>query len=368
MKIARVDSCILHLPLPNKSISDSMHSITHWGVVAARIEMDNGVVGWGFTGTHAHLPSDRLIAACIADVYGPLLIGREAREHRQLWRDIDRFSPVQWVGRAGIAKLAHAAIDSALWDALAKAAGVPLWSLLGGAPRSIPAYNTDVGWLSIPDDALVAGARRAVDAGFVGVKIKVGSDDIRHDARRVAAVRDAIGAGPMLAIDGNGRWDLPTCQRFCRLVEPLDIFWFEEPLWYDDVTSHVRLAEQTTIPVALGEQLYSLDAFRAFVESGGVHWLQPDTTRVGGVTEFLQVADLGLAFRLPVAAHAGDMGQIHQHLTIAHPALTIMEYIPWIAEHFEDPARVRDGHFVCPERPGASTTPTEAALRRFRVS
>lgn len=136
----------------------------------------------------------------------------------------------------------------------------------------------------------------------------------------------------------------------------------------DDVTSHVRLAQQTRIPIALGEQLYAINAFRDFVEARGLHWLQPDATRLGGGTEFLQVADLGLAFRLPVAAHAGEMGQVHQHLTIAHPALSIMEYIPSIATHFEDPHVVEGRHFACPQQPGASTPPTDEAIIRFSAT
>ncbi len=98
-----------------------------------------------------------------------------------------------------------------------------------------------------------------------------------------------------MAIDGNGKWDLPTCLRFCRAAEPLDIFWFEEPLWYDDIASHAKLASATSIPVALGEQLYTFDAFNAFLDAGALHWVQPDVTRLAGITETLQVMDLATA-------------------------------------------------------------------------
>lgn len=367
MKIKTIDSFILHLPLPGKSASDSTHSITHWGVVGARIETSDGIVGWGFTGTHAHAATDRLIARCVEDVYGPLLVGRDAEEFTQIWHDLAYHPPVQWVGRAGITQLALAAIDTALWDLRAKAASRPLWALLGGQSQPIPAYNTDIGWLSFDQTALVEGARQAVDEGFGGIKIKVGHDLPSTDLRRIEAVRNAIPTDVTLAIDGNGKWNLPTCIRFCQMAEPFDIFWFEEPLWYDDVGSHEQLAQATTIPLALGEQLYSLDAFQAFTRANAIHWLQPDITRLGGVTEFVRVADLALAHRLPVAAHAGDMSQVHRHLTISHPAASILEYIPWIAHHFEDPATVKDGAFLCPEQPGAGTTPTLSALRDFKI-
>ena len=138
---------------------------------------------------------------------------------------------LQWIGRAGITTLSHAAIDIALWDLKAKAAGVPLWQLLGGQVREqVRAYNTDIGWLSIPDAQLVEGAQRAVADGFTGIKIKVGSS-VERDLRRLAAVRQAIGPDVTLAVDGNGKWDLATCLRFCRGAEQHDLYWFEEPLW-----------------------------------------------------------------------------------------------------------------------------------------
>ncbi len=366
MKIAAVDPFILHAPLTQDSISDSTHSITHWGVVGARIETTEGLVGFGFTGTHAHLPSDRLITACIRDCYAPLLVGEDAGDRARLWKKLARSPALQWVGRAGITHLALAAIDVALWDLGAKRAGEPLWKFLGGQVNAtVEAYNTDIGWLSFSREQLVANCKRAVEAeGFTRLKVKVGHDDERVDLARLAAVRKAIGPDIRLAIDGNGKWDLPTCLRFCAGARDLDLFWFEEPLWYDDVGSHAALARAASIPVALGEQLYTLDAFRAFVQAGAVHYVQPDVTRLGGISEYLQVADLALAHRLPVAPHAGEMSQVHVHLAFAHPAHAILEYIPWIRDHFEEPIRVVEGRYVLPQQPGAGTTPLAASLAR----
>jgi L-alanine-DL-glutamate epimerase-like enolase superfamily enzyme len=130
-------------------------------------------------------------------------------------------------------------------------------------------------------------------------------------------------------VDGNGKWDLATCQRFCAAAEALDLFWFEEPLWHDDVKGHAQLARSTRIPVALGEQLYTTDAFAEFFAQQAIHWVQPDVTRMAGLTEVLRVCDAALAWRLPVAPHAGDMSQVHVHLAFAHPACAVLEYIPW---------------------------------------
>jgi L-alanine-DL-glutamate epimerase-like enolase superfamily enzyme len=366
MKITRVEPFILHVPVTGSQIADSTHSITHWGVVGARIDTDDGLSGYGFTGTHAHLPGDQLVTRCIATCHAPLLVGEDPREVQRLWHKLARNPALQWIGRAGITTLSQAAIDVALWDLKAKAAGLPLWQLLGGAVRDkVRAYNTDIGWLSIADDLLVQGARRAVEQGFTGIKIKVGST-VERDLRRLQAVRDAIGPDVTLAIDGNGKWDLATCLRFCRGAEPFDVYWFEEPLWYDDVKGHAQLARATRIPVALGEQLYTQDAFAEFFHQQAIHWVQPDVTRMGGLTEVLRVCEAAHAHRLPVAPHAGDMSQVHVHLAYAHPACQVLEYIPWIKDCFTDPAEVVDGSFRRPQLPGAGTTPTPAAWERFR--
>ena len=229
MKITSVTPFILHLPLTAPSIADSTHSISRWGVVGARIdagggEAAGGLTGWGFTGTHAHAPSDRLITDCIANCYAPLLIGQPISDRHRLWQVLARNPALQWVGRSGITQLALAAVDIALWDLAAKAAGLPLWSYLGGATSArIEAYNTDIGWLSIPQDKLVAGATRAVqDDGFRFLKLKVGHDDLMEDITRIRAVRRAVGDRVRLAVDGNGKWDLPTCLRFAQRAEDLE--------------------------------------------------------------------------------------------------------------------------------------------------
>ncbi|MCB1123904.1 MAG: mandelate racemase/muconate lactonizing enzyme family protein [Verrucomicrobiae bacterium] len=367
MNISRVAPFILHIPVTGGGIADSTHSITHWGVVGASITTDQGLTGWGFTGTHAHLPSDRLITACIRDCYSPLLVGKSAADLEIRIDELAHHPPVQWVGRAGITQLALAAIDTALWDLRAKAAEKPLWNLLTEDPKDqLMAYNTDIGWLSIPTDQLIQGARQAIETGgFRGIKIKVGSADPETDVRRLEAVRKAIGPDIMLAVDANGKWTLEQALAFCSNAEGFDVHWFEEPLWYDDVVSHRELAQKTRIPVALGEQLYSPHDFVTFIDAKAVHFVQPDVTRLAGISDFLKVADFAHARQLPVAAHVGDMGQVHVHLSFAHPACPLLEYIPWIKDAFEDSIRVEDGNYLLPQLPGAGTTPKPESLERY---
>lgn len=369
MKITTVETFILHAPVTRNQIADSTNLLSHWGAPGVMIHTDAGVTGYGYSGTHAHLPTDRLIVDCIQHAHGPLLIGEDPRAVQNLWTKLVHHAPIQWVGRGGITHLAHGAIDIALWDIKAKTQGVPLWQLLGGsADKKIEGYNTDGGWLNWDDAMLIDDCKRMVEHdGFGGVKIKVGSANIRRDLRRIESVRTAIGPAVRLMVDANGRWDLPTAQQAGRRFSDFDLTWFEEPIWYDDVEGHRRLAESIDTPIALGEQLYLLDHFRSFMHAGAVHYVQPDVVRLAGVTEWWQVADLALAHRLPVAPHIGDMMQVHLHTAIAHPAVTVLEYIPWLRDCFVEPATVVDGVFVAPTQPGAGTTLRNGAINDYGV-
>ena len=369
MKIAKVETFILHVPVTGAKIEDSTHQVTHWGAPGLMITTDSGLRGYGYTGTHAHLPTDRLITDCISATYVPLLEGEDPQDVQLLWGKLFHFPPAQWVGRKGITHLALSAIDIALWDLKAKAAGQPLWQLLGGSEKKrLEAYNTDAGWLDRPIEQLVGETRRVIEQdGFRGIKIKVGSADTSRDLQRLEAVRKAIGNGIKLMADANGRWDLPRALSIAQKFHEFDVYWLEEPLWYDDIRGHAALARSIQTPIALGEQLYSLDDFRNFIDAEALHFVQADAMRLGGITEWWQVADLAFAYRLPVAPHIGDMMQVHLHLSLAHNACTVLEYIPWLRECFEDPATVKDGEFLIPQLPGAGTTLQISALERYNV-
>lgn len=375
MKITALETFVLHVPVSAGGIADARHQLAHWGAPGVRIHTDAGLVGTGYTGTHAHLPSDRMITSCIEEAYGPLLLGRDPRSVQALWTTLQRHPPLQWVGRAGITHLAHAAVDVALWDLKAQAAGEPLWRLLGGSDEArLEAYDTDGGWLDRSDEQLVAETEARLAQGYRAVKLKVGSRDGRggfdpaRDLRRVALVRQTLPEGARLMVDANGGWDLATALEAGRELAAFDVTWLEEPIWYDDLPGHARLARALATPIALGEQLYTLDAFRDFIAAGAVHYVQADAVRLAGVSEWWRVAELAHAHHLPVVPHIGDMMQVHLQLALAHPACNLLEHIPWMRDCFEEPATVVEGRFVVPERPGAGTALRDDALERYHVA
>ncbi len=368
MKIKKVDTFILHAPVTRGGIADSLHSISHWGAPGVAIHADNGLIGYGFSGTHAHLPTDRLITDCICDSYGPLLLDKDPRETRGIWQLLHNNSPIMWVGRASIPHLALGAIDIALWDLKAKSADQPLWRLLGGSPKQVEAYNTDGGWLNWPLQQLLDDCKRLVEVnGYRAVKIKIGSDNPVDDLKRVEALRNTLGPNIRIMTDVNGRWNLAQALQYGGRLADFDITWIEEPLRFDDIDGHSRLAASISTPVALGEQLYSASDFRNFIQKHALHYVQPDVCRLAGITEWWQVAELAHAYGLPVVSHVGDMAQVHLHTAIAHPACSLLEYIPWLSNWMKYPVKPSDGYYEVPTEPGAGTEPTPEAFEAIGV-
>lgn len=364
MKVTEVETFILHVPI-GKHIEDSFNKVDTWGLPGVIIRTDEGIEGVGYTSTMTH--GDDEIVAIIQKHYAPLLLGRDPNRHRQIWEALF-WSTIHWVGRLGITTMAQAAVDIALWDIKAKTAGQPLWKLVGGHKNSVPSYNTDGGWLNYSADRLISSMGAMLEQGWRGVKMKVGRDDPREDYRRVKAVRDALGYDFDLMIDANQIWSLATARTWAPRLEDFQLTWLEEPLAPDDVRSHALLAQETRIPIALGEHIYSKLAFRDFIEAKAVQYVQADCTRIAGVTEWLDTAALCEAFNVAIVPHHADMMRVHQHLAAATPACSMIECILWLQELFAEPLDIREGVFHLPETPGASTTFNAEKFIQYRVA
>jgi len=367
MRITAVKPFVLQVPL-KRPAADSMIVNPFWGLPGVHIDTDEGITGTGYSGTYSW--GDEAFVPIIGTHYAEVLLGQDPFQVKYLW-DRLHWSNLHWVGRAGIVSMAHAAVDIALWDINAKAAGLPLWRLLGGhKPDGVPVYNTNAGWLNWSVDDLLHDMSGLLEGGWAALKMKVGGPDVSEDIRRVRTVREQLGRDFTFMVDANQIWNLPTAEYFSRAVEDLGIYWFEEPCHPDDIKAHARLAERTTIPLAVGENVYSKLAFRDYIEANAVTFLQPDVTRLSGVTEWLQVAALAGVHNLPVAPHHGDFAQVQQHLVAATQNAERMEYIPWMleADVFEHPVQLVDGRLQLPEVPGATTDIRAEAFDHFRIA
>nr|WP_240506518.1 mandelate racemase/muconate lactonizing enzyme family protein [Thermoactinospora rubra] len=221
-------------------------------------------------------------------------------------------------GRGGLVTIAMAGIDLALWDL--RCAGRSLAEVLGARRESLPVYGSGVN-LHYSLEELVAQAGRWKAEGLPAVKIKVGRPDLAEDVERVAAVREVIGPDTVLMVDANQRWDLHRARRAMAALEPYGLHWIEEPLPADDVAAHVELRRSIGVPVAVGENVYTVHGFRDLLVAGACDVVQPNVVRVGGITPFLRIAELARAFDVPVYPHLLTELSGQLALALPHPAM-----------------------------------------------
>jgi L-fuconate dehydratase len=202
--------------------------------------------------------------------------------------------------------------------------------------------------------------RRSLDEGFGAFKLKVGGA-LERDLQRAQGLRRIVGPQATVMFDANQQWSLPAAIVACKELASVNPHWIEEPTHPDDIFAHKQLADAIApIALALGEHVPNRVVFKNYLEAGCVGFLQPDCTRLGGVSEFLTVSLLAQRYGVPVVPHVGDMGQIHQHLVlfnhivIGHPE-TFLEHIPHLSRYFVHPAEVSGGRYRTPQEPGSSS-------------
>jgi L-alanine-DL-glutamate epimerase-like enolase superfamily enzyme len=364
-EIVSIETYAIAVPL-KRPIADATAAMAHWIVPVVEITTRDGRVGTGISGVHT---APELLTSVIDNYYAPALLGTSSEDILGTWNRL-YWLPTHWIGRAGAVHMALAMVDIALWDLAAQRAGVPLWKLQGGTPDPIQAYNTDGGWLNASESDLIRDLSSLIDSGWKRVKIKVGKADWREDARRSRAVRKAIGDDITLMCDANQRWDLSTANRLLPVFEEVQMDWVEEPLHADDLAGHAALQSKTTLDIASGESIYSVEQFSSFIAQDAIRVVQVDVTRVGGVTEWLQVAAHAAARGLRVAPHAGDMMQVHQHLvgTGLSRVAPMIEFIPWTQDAYVERSIVREGFMERPQAPGASTAILPEARINWQIS
>jgi L-alanine-DL-glutamate epimerase-like enolase superfamily enzyme len=364
MKISKVEAFAIRYPL-SEPIRDATHDLALYELAVVRIHTDDGMVGHGFSSaTHR---GGEVIARIVTTMLAPILLGRDPFHVRGLWDEM--FWRTQIVGRAGANRLAMGAIDVALWDVMARSLDVPLWKLLGGTGATrFPLYSTDAGWLSFAQDEMIERMGSVLAAGFHGVKMKIGSPDPRADLRRVAAVREAIGPDVALMVDVNTHWNLSTALRWGPRLDAFDIGWLEEPMNQHDVKGHAQLQGVMQAPLLVGENLTSLTIFRDFFEGRALRLAQPDVTRLGGITRWLDVASLARANSIGVVPACWDSMQISVHLAAATPEVHLMEHLDWTLEIFEERLRIERGWIHVPEGPGVGCTVRADVVERYRIA
>ncbi|MGH2535395.1 MAG: mandelate racemase/muconate lactonizing enzyme family protein [Thermomicrobiales bacterium] len=348
--------------MPEVVRQDAIQAFVKQETIFVEIETDDGCRGLGYAYTIG--TGGRAVLELLRRDLLHRLLGEDARQVEALWQKLFWATHGTVVG--AMTSLALAAVDTALWDIRCKAAGQPLWLLAGGARERVPLYDTEGGWLQLTPDELVAGARASVATGWPGVKIKVGKPDAHDDVKRLRAVREAIGPSVHLMADANQSLTYPEAKRRARLFEELDLFWFEEPLPAEDITGHARLAASTSIPIAVGESLYSPSHIREYLAAGAAGIVQVDAARIGGITPWLKTAHLAETFNVKVAPHF--LMELHVSLAAAVPNALYVEHIPQLRRLISRELAVTDGHAVAPMAPGIGIAWDRDALQDLRVA
>ncbi len=369
MRIERVEAIPIEMPLP-RPFSGSKYTVASRNTIITRIHVSGGLVSEVYNGDNRE--HGREIVKIIETEITPLLIGEDASAYERIWARI--FPVATWHKARGIAMEAIACVDTAIWDLNGKRLGTSVSKLLGGYRDSLPIIAIGGYYQegkTLGDLAKEMDWLRSV--GMAGCKVKVGGLAPEKDLERVKAARDGGGADFIIAVDANRGWNVRDATRFARLIEPLNIRWFEEPChWYDDARGMAEVRRATTIPINAGQSEISAHGVRRLVDAGAVDLVNFDASDGGGITEWKRAADLCALHGVEMAHH--EEPQIAVHMLAAVPHGTYVECFPDTARDPLWPSLVtnrpplKDGIIGVPQGPGFDLKLDWDLVKRYRLT
>ncbi len=328
------------------------------------VHTDDGRCGMGSVYSHPGL-----VELVVKHQLEPFLIGRDPTEVEELWSLM--YGLTRWFGRKGAAMSAVGGIDTALWDLRGQVAEKPIWQLLQGERKTCPAYASALLWQDV--DQLTEEAGQLIDAGFRRVKMRLARNP-EYDAAAIRGVRQAIGPQCDMMVDGSMRYDLPAARYIAKLLDEAGAFWFEEPFAPEDLDTFAQLRQETSVPLAAGENEFGAQGFRELVRTGSVDIVQPDASRCGGISEVRRAAELAQSANLQVATHSwSDALAIvaNAHVMAAIPNGLTVEVDctnnPFVKELLSEPLMIRDGELQLPTAPGLGVTLRPEVIDRYRL-
>jgi mandelate racemase len=281
----------------------------------------------------------------------------------ELWRKLaGRFA---LIGVQGIVRMAMAGLDTAAWDALAIAAGLPLARLIGGQPRPIPAYNScGLGLMDEPE-AVADEAEKLLAHGFRAVKLRLGYPTAQQDLAALRAVRKRIGDGVALMVDYNQALSVAEALQRGRMLDAENVFWLEEPIRHDDYAGSAKLARELKTPVQIGENFSESAAMATALAAEACDFVMPDLERIGGVSGWQRAAALAAVRGIEMSSHL--FPEVSAHLLAATPTCHFLEYVDWADKIVQQPLRIVDGCAVPSDRPGNGLVWDAAAVEHYRL-
>ncbi len=343
------------------------------------VETDAGVTGWG----ECYGPI-AVNKALIETQYAPRVVGRDPFDVEVVWEDL--YNRIKDYGAQGFSITALSGIDIALWDIMGRATGLPVHKLIGGAHRKeVQAYATGLYFIDMDRlvEEAVEEALEYKEQGFRAIKMKIGLGDPKLDFRRVRAVRDAIGPDIALAVDANHCFTVPQAIRLGRMLEELDLLWFEEPISPEDHDGYAQVAQALDLAVAGGENDFTRWGFRDVIAKKAMDIVQPDVCAAGGISEMRKIATLASAFGVECVPHAWGsaigLAATVQFLAALPDQPPAFRPIPPMLEFEQTPNPLRDelarepivqrrGVVAVPDGPGLGIEVDREVLARFKVA
>ncbi len=268
------------------------------------------------------------------------------------------------LGPQGLTGMAMAGVDTAAWDALAKAYDTPLASLLGGESRKIPAYNS-CGLGMIGSGRAATEARELVAPGFAALKIRLGYPELGADVEVVRAVRGSVGEDIHLMADYNQALSVAEARRRTSALDEEGLYWIEEPVRADDYSGHAQVRRRAKTAIQTGENWWGSHDMSKSIEAGASDYAMADAVKIGGVTGWLRAAALAESAGLPLSSHLYP--EISAHLLAVSPTGHWLEYVDWANPILEEPLSMEDGQASASDAPGTGIRWNEEGIRRYSV-
>jgi L-alanine-DL-glutamate epimerase-like enolase superfamily enzyme len=320
LKIVDIKAYPTSFPLPaDSNVRLGIGRAVKKDAVVVKVTTAGGLVGWGES-HHARAPST--IAKLLETTLKMLVVGEDASNIQGIWQKIY----VKQLGSHGMGAgtaMAMSGLDMALWDIRGKATGWPLYKLLGGSSKPIHAYAGGISLGFQDPAALVEEAKQHLSEGYKALKLRLG-DNPKDDIARVAAIRKAFGDDLVILSDANTGYSVADARAVMPALDANNVAWLEEPFPAHDYRSYAEAKNFGRVPLAAGENHYTRFEFSRVLEEKAITILQPDLSKTGGVTEFMKIAAMASAYKLPVHPHSSMTGlnfacSIHVLASLDHP-------------------------------------------------
>ncbi len=366
MKITGMETDVLRFP-PGKIYYDAIHEFgAEGGAVVLRLQTDAGIVGWAESTFGTMTGAPEVLQTILQKELKPILIGQDPAFPRRLRSDM--WKALEYAGVQGMNTFAISTVDIAIWDIVAKAFGVPAYKVLGAYQDTCPVYSM-CGWYYPNDDDLSQYKKEienAFEEGFSGAKIKVGRSSLQDDERRIKVAMEIAGPNRRIMVDANQKFLVPEAIQRGKVYQEMGVYWYEEPIVPYDHAGYAQVAEELEIRIAAGENEYTRYAFADLIQRRGVDVVQPDARRAGGVSEWMEIAAIADAAKLPVASHGG--GPVDLQMLLSMPNAIYMESGSFKgAGSTLERLRMVNSAVLAPERPGMGSELRPEYLQKFKV-